>query len=74
MAKIVAARIYLDRSTEYLPPCDSIHPPVEGELRVTSENDEMHHLETFNGREWIDLGEVACKLLKDRGLDPLMSF
>lgn len=74
MPNCVMCRIYLDSSIEYLPPSDSIHPPAEGELRVTLEESEMHHLQMFNGRQWIDLGEVTSKLLETYGLDPLMSF
>jgi len=74
MPNCVICRIYLDSSIEYLPPCDSILPPVDGELRVTLEEPEMHHLQMFNGRQWIDLGEVTSQLLEAHGLDPCMSF
>jgi len=69
MAKVVAARVYLDKSIEYLPPSDSIHPPAApGELRFILEDDQIHHLEAFNGREWVDLGEVTGELLKKHDL------
>jgi hypothetical protein len=74
MAIVVVARIYLDRSTEYLPPPDAAYPPAAGELRVTIEDESAHHLESFNGQKWIDLGEVTSKLLEKHGLDPLTSF
>ena len=74
MTIVVVARIYLDRSTEYLPPSDAVYPPAAGELRVTVEDEGAHHFQSFNGQEWIDLGEVTNKLLEKYGLDPLTSF
>lgn len=74
MAKIVICRIYPDSTIEYVPPSDSIHPPAEGELRVTLEEQETHHLQIFKGQQWIDLGEITSKLLQEYDLDPRMSF
>ena len=74
MQKTVVARIYLDQSIEYCPPPDSLQPPGEGELRVTLESDQMHHLEIFNDRQWVDLGETTPELLKSHGLDPETTF
>ena len=74
MAKTVVARIYENQSIDHLPPSDSTHPPAKNELRVTLDGEEMHHLEIFNGQEWIDLGEVTGELLKKYDLDPQMEF
>ena len=74
MPKTVVARIYLDQSIEYCPPPDFLQPPEEGELRVILEGDQMHHLEIFNERQWVDLGEITPELLKSRGLDPETTF
>jgi hypothetical protein len=72
MTKIVVARVYSNQSIEYLPPSDCVYPPAEDELRVTLDHTEMHHLEVFNGREWIDLGEITSELLKKYDLEPFM--
>lgn len=69
MSKTVIARIYVDGSIEYMPPSDSAHPPVENELRVTLEEDNTQHLETFNAGEWADLGELSEDLLRKYDLD-----
>lgn len=74
MVKIVICRIYPDSTIEFVPPCDSLHPPAEGELRVTLEEQERHHLQIFKDQQWIDLGEVTSKLLQEYDLDPQMSF
>lgn len=74
MAKIVICRIYPDSTIEFVPPCDSLHPPAEGELRVTLEEQETHHLQIFKDQQWIDLGEITNKLLQEYDLDPRMSF
>jgi hypothetical protein len=74
MTRVIVARIYVDKSTEYLPPSDAVHPPAAGELRVTIEDEGAHHLELFKGQEWTDLGEVTNKLLETYGLDPFTSF
>lgn len=74
MTKIVVARVYSNKSIEYLPPSDCIYPPAEGELRVTLDDEEMHHLEIFKDQEWVDLGEVTSELLKEYDLDPFMGF
>lgn len=74
MSKTVIARIYVDGSIEYMPPSDSVHPPVEGELRVTLEEDNTQHLETFNAGEWVNLGDLSEGLLKKYDLEQFGSF
>jgi hypothetical protein len=74
LRRTVVARIYSNQSVEYLAPPDCLHPPTPGELRVMLDCREMHHLEIFNGQQWIDLGEVTSELLEKHNLDPQMGF
>ena len=72
--RTVVARIYSNQSIEYLAPPDCLHPPTPGELRVILDGQEMHHLEIFNGQQWVDLGEITSELLKTHDLDPQIGF
>ena len=70
----VIARIYSDGSIEYNPPSDSLHPPVEGELRIKLAHDHIPHLQTSRDSEGIDLGEVTDELLTKHGLNQFSGF